>query len=85
MNVTIIGLVIGLKTDECIPKKNIVHIAKFNPRTAHGLSIDPTNGAKNLVSICGGNSPNIANDANLATIKVPPTIILLQVNLLSYL
>ena len=56
------------------------HIAKFNPRTAHGLSIEPTNGAKNLVSICGGNSPNIVNDKNLATIKVPPTIILVGIN-----
>lgn len=74
INVTIIGLVIGEKTDEWMPKKNTVQIAKLSSKTAHGLSMLPTSGAKKRVRILGGSSPAKFRKANRPAINAPPVI-----------
>ena len=55
-----------------------VHIAKLSAKTAHGLSILPTNGDGQ--HICGGNSSNTANEMKQAAMKVPQTIIVVGIN-----
>ena len=55
-------------------RRKIVQIAKFNNKTAQGLSILPTNGVKNRVKIVGGNSPITFKNTKRKAMNVPPTI-----------
>ena len=76
-----IGRVIGPKTDEWIPKKKIRQIMKCRNKTAHGLSMEPTSGARNCVRICGGSAPKICWEKKRTAMKVPATMMVVGIQL----